>query len=229
MPSSFSPRLDILPEGQRRLWTEFGTLPPEFTLYGGTAIALHLGHRESIDFDFFAHSAIDPQALYRALSFLQGATIIQSEPNTLTCLVDRNGDIKVSFFGLPHLKTVKEPRVSADNGVRIASLLDLAASKALVVQHRAQAKDYRDIDALIAAGIDLPQALAAARRAYGEAFTPTPTLKALTFFGDGDLPSLPAEMRKRLVRAATSVDPLRLPSLNRTDNPPRPRGGGRTR
>lgn len=55
----FRPRLDVLPEAQRRLWEELCAVPDEFTLYGGTALALHLGHRQSVDFDFFGSRAID--------------------------------------------------------------------------------------------------------------------------------------------------------------------------
>jgi hypothetical protein len=149
---------------------------------------------------------------------LRGADIIQQEPNTLTCLVHRGGDVKVSFFGLPHLARLGAPHVSANNGLRIAPLLDLAATKVAVVQQRAQAKDYLDIDALMEAGIGLPQALAAAKIVYGSAFVPTPTLKALSYFGDGDLVSLPDAVKRRLIKAAAEVDPLRLPSLKRAPN-----------
>lgn len=50
----FAPRLDILPPSQRRLWDELKSTPRSFILYGGTALALGLGHRASEDFDFFA-------------------------------------------------------------------------------------------------------------------------------------------------------------------------------
>lgn len=53
----FSPRLDIL--AQRRLWAKLSAVPDEFTLYGGTALALHLGHCNSVDFDFFGSRVID--------------------------------------------------------------------------------------------------------------------------------------------------------------------------
>jgi len=46
--------LDILPPAQRKIWDALSALPSEFVLYGGTAIALQLGHRQSVDFDFFA-------------------------------------------------------------------------------------------------------------------------------------------------------------------------------
>ena len=55
MTNDFAPRLDILPKPARRLWDELATVPPEFVLYGGTAVALHLGHRQSADFDFFGN------------------------------------------------------------------------------------------------------------------------------------------------------------------------------
>jgi nucleotidyltransferase AbiEii toxin of type IV toxin-antitoxin system len=222
MTNAFRPRLDILPSAQRRLWDELAGVPAHFILYGGTALALHLGHRQSEDFDFFADQDIDPFALHRTTPFLQSAEITQQEPNTLTCLVDRGGPVKVSFFGLPHLARIRLPVVAEDNGIKIASLLDIAGTKAAVVQQRAHAKDYIDIDALITQGrLDLPMHLAAARAVYGPHFAPTPTLKALTYFGDGDLGSVPSDVKDRLMRAASAVDPLRLPSLDRAATPPR--------
>jgi hypothetical protein len=50
----FYPRLDVLPAAQKRLWRELSSVPDEFVLYGGTALALHFGHRTSSDFDFLA-------------------------------------------------------------------------------------------------------------------------------------------------------------------------------
>jgi hypothetical protein len=216
MAKRFRPRLDILPPAQRRLWDELGSLPDYFVLYGGTALALHLGHRRSEDFDFFADRDIKPDELYRTTPFLQGSRITQQEPNTLTCLVDRGGPVKVSFFGVPYLARVSEALIAEDNGLKVASLIDIAGTKASVVQQRAQARDYIDIDALMTlAGIDLPTQLAAARVVHGSGFAPTPTLKALTYFGDGDLPSLAGDVKRRLARAASEANPLQLPDLER--------------
>lgn len=215
MKSAFSPRLDILPPSQQRLWPDLAGVPEHFVLYGGTALALRLGHRVSVDFDFFSSQTFQPLALYQSLFFLRGATIVQSEANTLTCLAGRDNDVKLSFFGLPHISRINPPDICTDNGLKVASLLDLAATKAAVVQQRAQAKDYLDIDAMISNGVPLGDAFAAAKKVYGDAFAPTPTLKALTYFGDGDLPTLPNDVKQRLVKAATAVDPTRLPSLNR--------------
>ena len=55
MMTTFEPRLDILPAAQRKLWPELKPVQQQgFVLYGGTAIALRLGHRQSVDFDFFS-------------------------------------------------------------------------------------------------------------------------------------------------------------------------------
>ena len=90
-------------------------------------------------------------------------------------------------------------------------LLDLAATKAEVVQTRANAKDHVDLDALIRlGGVSLSEALGAATAVFGDQFNPLLTLKALTFFGDGDLHTVPDPVRERLARAVEGVDPDRI-------------------
>lgn len=210
----FSPRLDVLPDAQRRLWTELSAIPGEFTLYGGTALALHLGHRKSVDFDFFADRAIDIPSLEQVIPFLGNAKVIQRAPNTLTALVDRGAPVQVSFFGVPKLAHLVPPSVADDNGLKIASLLDLAGTKASVVQVRGEAKDYLDMDALMRiGGVSLPVALAAAAKLYGPSFNPEITLKALSYFDDGDLRELATEVKFRLAAAVRRVDLDRLPSV----------------
>lgn len=94
--------------------------------------------------------------------------------------------------------------VAADTGVRVASLLDLAAQKVRVVQVRAERKDYLDLATLIERGITLPRALGAARALYPE-YAPLVTLKALSYFGDGDLDGLPDDVKAAIARAARDV------------------------
>lgn len=210
----FSPRLGVLPEAQGRLWAELRDVPEEFTLYGGTAIALQLGHRTSMYFDFFGCRAVDVIALERGIPFLARADVVQRDKNTLTAIVDRGAPVKVSFVALPRLPRMAPPTVANDNGLKVASLLDLAGTKALVVQVRGAAEDYLDIDALIRlGGVSLPFALAAAQRLYGRSFNAEITLKALSYFGDGDLQDLPEDLKARLAHAVKEVDLDRLPTL----------------
>jgi len=216
---AFSPRLDSLPPAQRQLWPELDATPRHFTLYGGTALALRLGHRVSVDFDFFSDTPFDPDQLAQTVPYLQGAERVQVAPNTLTCRVERGGPILLSFFGGLGLGQVAAPERPRGRQLVVASLLDIAGTKVAVVQKRAEVKDYLDIDALLQHGIDLPTALAAGCVVYGRSFNPLITLKALSYFAD--VPHLPAAVGRRLLAAVRAVDPGRLPTLV----PYRSRGG----
>src|SRR5216684_3205275 len=124
----FEPRLDILPPAQPRLWPELSETPEEFTLYGGTAIALRLRHRPSVDFDFFASTPFVPSALLQKVPYLKGATVRQSAPNTLTVTVEREGPVQVSFFGSLELGQVASAETTIGPGINVASLIDQAGA-----------------------------------------------------------------------------------------------------
>jgi hypothetical protein len=205
---AFIPNLRTLPEPQRALWLELGATPDVFTLYGGTALALHLGHRSSVDFDFFSNASFDPDRLASDVPYLREAERVQVAPNTLTCRVHRDGPVLVSFFGDLGLAQVAAPEQVREPSLYVASLLDLAGTKAAVVQKRADLKDYLDIDALLQNGIDLPKLLAAGTLVYGRKFNPLITLKALSYFED--LPALPQNVRTRLMTAVAAVDITKL-------------------
>ena len=222
---SFAPNLSILPPPQLLLWPELDCTPDHFTLYGGTALAVRLGHRVSVDFDFFSSRPFDPDRLAGALAYLQDAERVQVDSNTLTCRVDRGGPVLVSFFGGLGLGQVAARERATSRTFHVASLLDLAGTKVAVVQKRAEMKDYLDIDALLQHGVDLPTMLAAGGVVYGRSFNPLITLKALSYFND--VPKLPPEVRSRLLAAVAAVDPARdLPSL--TAILQRLEGGSRT-
>lgn len=209
----FIPRLEILPPAQRRLWSELNGTPPDFVLYGGTALALRLGHRYSEDFDFFSNHEFVPDVLRRDIRYLQGAEVSQLGANTLTAIVERDGPVKISFFGGLKLNRIQDPDVAKDNGVQVASLLDVAATKLATIQQRAQARDYEDIAAITSAGISLGESLGAAAAVYGREFNGALSLKALTYFDDGDLPSLSPAMKNTLRELARNVSLNSIPRI----------------
>jgi len=200
-------RPDILPPAQRRQWDTGLGVPSHFVLYGGTALALRLGHRQSVDFDFFSAENFSPDALLRALPDGDSATLLQSERNTLTVRIGGAEPVKLSFFGGLPFSPVKSPDL-APNGVAIASFEDLYATKLLASVQRSEAKDYLDIAALLAHGLPLEYGLGCARAFYGAHFNVALPLKALVYFQDGDLPSLPASVRKTLTRAVAQVSEI---------------------
>ena len=209
----FTPNLQILRPAQRRLWDELGHTPREFVLYGGTALALRLGHRHSEDFDFFSNNPFAPGVLREAVPYLQDAEMSQFETNTLTAIVDRGEPVKVSFFGGLKLNRVHEPEVAEDNRIQVASLLDVAATKLTTIQQRAQARDYEDLAAIVGSGISLAEALAASVAVYGKEFNGALSLKALTYFADGDLPNLSPATQKKLRMLASEVNLSNIPGV----------------
>ena len=96
---AFEPRLDILPPAQLGFWQQRPQIPEGFVLYGGTAIALRLGHRSSEDFDFFSARSFEVAELLGQLSFAGDAIVLQIGRQTLTLQIDRDGPVKLSFFG----------------------------------------------------------------------------------------------------------------------------------
>ncbi len=208
------PQLQILPLAQRQLWLQFSTLPETFTLYGGTAVALQLGHRESVDFDFFSGEPLDRNALLNALPFLKKAQLIQPELNTLNCFVNMpEGEVKLQFLaGLKDRQgQFSPPLQSEDNGIKIAALIDLLATKLNTIQFRAQTKDYLDIHAMLKSGLSLTEGLSASITVYGSHFDPGSSLRALCSYRDGDLSELPTAVQRYLITAARAVESI--PSL----------------
>jgi hypothetical protein len=219
MPVTFEPRLDILPEAQRRLWPELDAVPPDFVLYGGTGLALQLGHRASDDFDFFSSAGFDPDRLrsrlplFRDLDPADPDAWVQHKRDNLEAFVDRDGPVKVAFFGgLDTLQRVEDPRLASGSRVQVAALIDLAGMKMRVIQVRGSWKDYVDIHTLASHGIDLPTGLAAAK-AIDRSFDPATSVRALQFYGDGTLNRVPAAMQRDLARWAQTVDLTKLPVL----------------
>ncbi len=219
--STFTPHFEILPEPQLRLWPKLPRIADiGFALYGGTAIALRLGHRASVDFDFFSERALDRLSLEKLLPFLRTAQVLQETPDTLTVLAVSDAaeqrPVRLSFFGSITFGRVGEPEWTDDGIVQVASLEDLLATKVKVLLQRVEAKDYLDVAALLGNGVSLARGLGAARAIFGPAFQPSECLKALVYFEGGDLKSLSETTRHLLIRAASAVEDLpRVPVVDK--------------
>jgi hypothetical protein len=206
--------MNVLPESQREVWKRFGATPGNFVLYGGTALALRLGHRESIDFDFFSRPSFQPSVLLQSIPYLKDQTVTQQSESTLSCdIATPKGVVKVSFFGGLSLGQIAVPDLVESNGIAIASLIDLFGMKCATVPQRNEVKDYRDIYALLVKGkIELAEGIAAARAIYGQQYSPVLTLQALSYYGDLS-EELPASMKADLMAAVKSVSLPNLPSV----------------
>jgi hypothetical protein len=210
----FEAQVDVLPPAQRRLWSELKDTPPQFTLYGGTALALRLAHRQSADFDFFSNKPLSGERLLERVSHLHRAQIRQLEPNTLVATVRRSGEVQLSFFGGLSIGQIEPAERAAGPLIKVATLRDIAGTKLSVVMQRAEPKDYIDIHALLTqARIPLAEMLACARAIFGRRFEPLLSMKALAYHDDPALRKLSRGIRKDLTAAIRATDPSRLPSI----------------
>ncbi|MGI8603783.1 MAG: nucleotidyl transferase AbiEii/AbiGii toxin family protein [Verrucomicrobiales bacterium] len=200
---TFLPHLEILPTPQRKLWPRLREVPRWFTLYGGTALALRLGHRTSVDFDFFTSEPFTEAELRALIPFAGDAQVAQRGDNTLSLMLPEFDDVRVSFFGGLTVSRVSEPELDDQDTILVASLDDVAAMKLAVITQRAATRDYCDLAAILRAGLSLGYALGCAKAVYRHEFDPMLGLKALIYFDD--LPSLPKDTADFLAAAAASV------------------------
>ncbi len=135
---------NILDNKRKAILPLFKTFSDEgFYLAGGTGLALLMGHRDSIDFDFFKKENYDTQQLINKLeSVFEGhqLTITQQEKNTVSCVVDAT--IQLSFFSYNYDQL--KPLVQTEY-FKIASIEDIACMKLSAITSRAVEKDYVDL------------------------------------------------------------------------------------
>ena len=206
----FEPHLDILPEEQRICWSLLNGVSEEgFVLYGGTALALRLGHRQSVDFDFFSHLPLNRGRLLARFPFLLESEDLQNDSNAWTvrfCPKGGRRDVKLSFFGTIDFGRVGRPDLSTGpSNILVASLDDIMATKLKVLFDRVSAKDYVDIATMIEKGVSLTKGLASARALFGKRFSPQLALDTLIWFEGMSTEQLPQAKRRTLLEKVRAV------------------------
>jgi hypothetical protein len=106
MKDRFAHHFAILPEAQRKIWPQLAAFKDHFVLYGGTALALRIGHRQSVDFDFFSEEPLDHKWIADNLPDTDNTSILQAQSNTYTVLLPVDTDYvrefqKTKFFEIP--------------------------------------------------------------------------------------------------------------------------------
>jgi len=131
---------EIFTSEQNRLLPLVRVFSKNFYLVGGTAIALHLGHRRSIDFDLFSKEKFGNQSiLNKILSFTTPDEIIVNKFDELTLIIQ---GVKITFFHYPY--EISRSENLGDN-LKMPDLLTLSAMKAFALGQRAKWKDYVDL------------------------------------------------------------------------------------
>ena len=134
---------DILDKHRKKILPLLKHFKNDFYLAGGTGLALQIGHRDSIDFDFFSNNGFDTSQLFSKIKTIFNEfqiLKIQEEKNTLTILIDNK--IKISFFSYDY-KLLRSTISEID--LCIASIGDIACMKLSAIISRATNKDYFDL------------------------------------------------------------------------------------
>lgn len=153
----------------------------DFYLAGGTAIALRLGHRLSVDFDLFCKNDISKSLLDKIKKIFPKKSITPSvnSPDELTVFVD---DVKITFLKYPFPVLYK---FSNYDGFNLLNLKELAATKAYTIGRRGTLKDYVDLFFLIKENkTTLNQIVKIAEKKYGDYFNARLFLEQLIYLKD---------------------------------------------
>lgn len=149
-----------------------------FNLAGGTALALQIGHRKSVDLDFFGARPIDKDEIVALLENIGNLYLLQHSLNIL--IFNING-VKVDFvnYKYPWLREIKE-----EAGIRLVSLADIGAMKLAAITGRGKKRDFTDLYFLLQQ-FTLPELLGFYREKYpdGNEFL---VLRSLTYFDDAE-------------------------------------------
>ena len=161
-----------------------------FYLAGGTALALQLGHRESIDLDWFSEKPFSTKDLKKELSKLGSLKIDSEEKDTLNCSLD---NVKLSFFEYPY--KVLFPFIKY-KGTQIADFRDIACMKLDTISSRGSKKDFADLYFLLKK-IPLEDFLKLFNKKYkGIEYNKLHLLKSFVYFKDAEEEPMPKIIKK---------------------------------
>lgn len=150
-----------------------------FYLAGGTALALQLGHRKSVDLDFFSQNYPAQELLLQRLNKYK-PTVIQQDKGTLDVFIDK---VKISFFEYKYPLLEKTTKYKA---IELAQLLDIACMKIAAVAQRGTKKDFVDLYMLLQK-YSLSDILKAFEKKYRKVnYHRLHILKSLVYFDDAD-------------------------------------------
>ncbi len=176
--------IEILSDAQKRVLASLAQVlaGTAYYLAGGTALALQLGHRRSIDFDWFIRKLGEPEGLFRLMKALQMDYVVESVSIETVYLTIEG--VQNSFIGYdyPMLRnTVPIP----DTAIRMASMEDIACMKLSAIASRGSRKDFFDLHHLMTHGCSLDDCL----RLYMEKYQNRDighVIRSLVYFADAD-------------------------------------------
>lgn len=157
---------------------------PDFFLVGGTALALKLGHRESIDIDLFTDKEIAPDTILSQFEDFGETILIGMNPGGLNVLVD---GIKIDF--VKHAYRILQPLEKYDSVVMLSNI-DIAAQKLHAIVRRGSKKDFIDLYYLLKT-FRVDELIKAYSKKYNHSLYESFVLKSMTYFNDANEQATP--------------------------------------
>ena len=170
---------DILSKEQKDLLPLMQQFKREFYLVGGTAIALHIGHRRSIDFDLFKKTNLNVAKTLKKLNTANIPYIVTRRVSEQVNLI--MNAVKITFFQYPY--TI-ETNVNFENTFRMPNLLTLAAMKAFALGRKW--KDYVDLYFILKDYYSIKDISTEADKIFGQLFSEKLFRAQLAFHKDID-------------------------------------------
>jgi len=170
---------EILTKEQMSLLPLLEKFSKNFGLVGGTAMALHIGHRRSIDFDLFCNEKLKNQSILRKISKdFKVDTMVVNKLDELTLII--NG-VKITFFNFPYRINYSE---KIFNVIKMPDLLTLAAMKAFALGMRSKWKDYVDLYFIIKGHFSISEISKRGEEIFGKEFNEKLFRSQLAYFED---------------------------------------------
>lgn len=170
---------EILNQKQIKLFPKLSFLKKKnFYLAGGTALALQLGHRTSLDFDFYSKTHFDSSQIIKEIEKVFGneAKLTVVEKETIFCQI-YGADLSLFWYKYSLLKNPSE-----EKGILLASMEDIVAMKLIAIIQRPAKRDYIDLFFLLNR-FSLKEMFVLAKKKYPN-FNEYLCLRVLSFFED---------------------------------------------
>ena len=172
---------EVLTKKQKELLSLLELFSKDFGLVGGTAIALYIGHRRSIDFDLFTNEEFKNEDILNKISkSFKIDMVVVNNPEELTVIIK---GVRFTFFRYLHKIDFSK---KLDNIVKFPDLLTLAAMKAFTLGMRAKWKDYIDLYFILKNYYRIGQIIKKAQKIFGNKFNEKLFRSQLAYFKDID-------------------------------------------
>jgi len=155
----------------------------QFNLAGGTSLALQIGHRESVDLDFFGSHQIPHENILNEIATIDEPTVFT---NSRSILIVKMKDVKVDFVNYKY--ALLEPYIEVD-GIRLVSMIDIGAMKLNAITGRGKQRDFYDLYFLLQR-FDFQTLLDAFSKKYPDGSTWL-VAKSITYFEDAEGDEMP--------------------------------------